>query len=233
MAGEGDVTVLAECASGRKRSKIPELQWALEGTVGPHQRILLARQLAHIDYLDEAIAGLCAELARRLAPLEAAIVRLNAVAGIGRATAEVILAEIGTDIGRFPSVGHLASWCGLVPGCNESAGTRKTTRTRKGSPWLRVALVEAAKGASRTKDSYLSAQYRRIAAHRGTKGAVVAVAHSIIEIVYHLLSTGQLYQDLGVTYFDERDRRAIQRRLVQRLERLGFDVSLTTEEEVA
>lgn len=149
--------------------------------MGPHQRILLARQLAHIDYLDEAIADLCAELARRLAPLEAAIVRLNAVAGIGRATAEVILAEIGTGMGRFPSVGHLASWCGLVPGCNESAGKRKTACTRKGSPWLRAALVEAAKGASRTKDSYLSAQYRRIAAHRGTKGAVVAVAHSIID----------------------------------------------------
>jgi transposase len=226
-SGATDAVAMAEYARGRMRAKIPQVQRALEGTVRPHQRFLITQQLAHIDDLDEAIVQVSTEVARRLAPFEDALERLDAIPGVGRHTAEIVLAELGTDMGRFPSPGHLAAWAGLVPGQNESAGKRRSAKTRKGSPWLRAALVEAAHGASRTKDSYLAAQYRRLAARRGAKRAAVAVAHSIIEIMYHLLSSAEGYHDLGLQYFDQRNRQALERRLVGRLERLGFDVSIT------
>src|SRR5262249_14038450 len=163
----------------------------------------------------------------RLRPFEPALERLQTIPGVGRRTGEVLVAEIGTDLRRFPSAGHLAWWAGLCPGNDESAGKRRSGRTRKGSPWLRTAIVEAAQAGARTKDTYLAAQYRRLAARRGAKRAAVAVAHTLLVMVYALLTQQQeTYQELGGHYFDARDRQAVRRRLVHRLEALGFVGSL-------
>jgi transposase len=225
--GSSDAAALAQLARGRLREQIPQLEQALAGQFSAHQRFLIAQQLAHIDFLDASLERVSAEIAERLRPFEAPLERLQTIAGVGRRTAEVLLAEIGSDLTRFPSAGHLASWAGLCPGNDESAGNRRSGRTRKGSPWLRTALVEAAQAAARTKDTYLAAQYRRLAARRGAKRAAVAVAHSILVVVYALLTREQeSYHDLGGQYFDERDRLAVQRRLVHRLEALGYTVSL-------
>jgi transposase len=226
VAGETDAAALAQLARRKLRDKIPQLERALQGQFGPHQRFLVAQQLAHIDSLNAIIDQVSAEIAERVRPFEEAIAQVDTVTGIGRRTAEVLVAEVGTDLARFRTPGHLASWAGLCPGNNESAGKRHGGKTRKGSPWLRAALVEAAKAAGRSKKTYLGAQYRRIAARRGAKRAAVAVAHSILAIVYHLLTRHESYHDLGVTYFDERDRQAVERRLVKRLQALGYEVSL-------
>jgi len=151
---------------------------------------------------------------------------LDTIPGISRRVAEVLLAEIGADVRRFPTAHHLASWAGVCPGNNESAGKRKSGKTRKGSRWLRQVLVEAAQAAARGKHTYLGAQYRRLAPRRGAKKAIIAVAHSILVIVYHVLLRHAPYRDLGTNYFDERDRDSVQRRLVRRLERLGYRVAV-------
>jgi transposase len=226
VAGEEDPAVLAQLAQGRLRAKRPALERALAGRVGPHQRFLLAQQLAHLDFLDAAIAAVSAEIAERLRPFAAEQARLMTIPGVGPRTAETLLAEIGPDMSRFPSAGHLASWAGMCPGNDESAGKRRSGRTRKGRPGLRAALVEAAHAASRRKGTYLAAQYRRIAARRGGKRAAVAVGHSILVSAYHLLRDGEDYHELGGSYFDERDRHAVERRLVGRLEGLGYTVTL-------
>jgi transposase len=226
VAGTADPATVAQLARRRLREKIPELERALTGRLGAHQRFLLGRQLAHIDFLDEAIEQVSAEVAGRLRPFQDAVERLDEIPGVGRWTAEVILAEVGTDMTRFPTAGHLASWAGMCPGNNESAGKRRSGKTRKGSPWLRAALTEAAQAAGRKHDSYLAARYRRLMARRGKKKAVVAVGHTILEVVHHLLANGTTYRDLGGHYFDERDRQAVERRLVRRLEGLGYKVSL-------
>jgi len=188
--------------------------------------LLIAEHLEHIGYLNEAIGRVSREIEERLRPFEETLARLQTVPGVGPRTAEVLMAEVGRDMSRFPSHRHLASWAGLCPGNNESAGKRKSGRTRKGSPWLRSALVEAAWAASHSKRTYLSAQYHRLAARRGGKRAVVAVAHTLLVIVYHLLKGGETYSELGGNYFDERDRWQVERRLVRRLEGLGYTVSL-------
>jgi len=188
--------------------------------------LLIAEHLEHIGYLNEAIARVSREIEERLGPFEETLARLQTVPGVGPRTAEVLMAEVGRDMSRFPSHCHLASWAGLCPGNNESGGKRKSGRTRKGSPWLRSALVEAAWAASHTKRTYLSAQYHRLAARRGGKRAVVAVAHTLLVIVYHLLKGGETYSELGGNYFDERDRWQVERRLVRRLEGLGYAVCL-------
>ncbi len=224
--GEADAAALADLARGKLREKLPQLERALTGRVGPHQRFLLARQLAHIAFLDEQIAEVGAEIADRLRPFAEAVDRLDGIPGVGRTTAEVLLAEIGPDMGRFPTAAHLASWAGLCPGNHESAGKRQSGKTRKGSRWLRTALVEAAQAAGRMKHGYLAAQYRRFATRRGAKKAAVAVAHTILVIVYHLLARAEPYCDLGSAYFDERDRHAVERRAVKRLETLGYRVAL-------
>jgi len=224
--GTTDPAQLAGLARGSLVRKRERLAAALRGSMGAHQRLLLGSQLRHLDFFDAEIAQLSNAVADRLRPYEAIIDRLDAVPGIGRRVAEHILAEIGPDVDRFPTAAHLASWAGLCPGNNESAGKRMSGRTRKGNVWLRGVLVEAAWGAARTRRSYLAAQYRRLAARRGAKRAAVALAHSLLVIVYHLIRNGTIYDDLGTNYFDERDRAATLRRSVRRLERLGYRVTV-------
>lgn len=225
VAGVAEPAALAELARGKLRKKQDALHAALEGLVGAHQRLLLAHHLRHITFLDEEITHLSDEVEHRLRPFEEALVRLDEVPGVGRRVAEEVLAEIGIDMSRFPSAAHLASWAKVCPGNNESAGKQKSGRTGHGNPWLRAALVEAAHGAARTKRSYVGAQYRRLAARRGAKRAALAVAHSLLGIIYHLLCESCHYQDLGADYFDQRDQERTVRRLTHRLERLGYVVT--------
>lgn len=166
------------------------------------------------------------EVATRMDPFEEAVQRVDEIPGVGRRGAEEVLAEIGLDMSRFPTANHLASWARLCPGNNESAGKRRSSRTGRGNPWLRSALVEAAWGGIRTKGSYLSSQYHRLAARRGAKRAVLAVAHTILVIIYHLLNRGTTYQNLGSNYYDQRNREATLRRSVLRIEHLGYKVTL-------
>jgi transposase len=226
VAGAEDTVALAQLAQGRLREKIPELERALAGRVAAHHRFMLAEHLGHIDFLEAAIARVSVEIAERLRPCAEAVARLDTIPGIGPYLAEALIAEIGTDMSRFPTAAHLASWAGMCPGNHESAGKRRGGRTRKGSPWLRALLVQAAHAGARKKDTYLGAQYRRLAARRGKSRAAVAVGHTILVIAYHLLRDGTDYHELGPRYFDERDRRAVERRLVHRLEGLGYTVSL-------
>lgn len=230
IAGTTDPTVLADLAQARMREKIPQLEQALRGRVEAHQRFLLAQQLAHIDYLTESIQRVSGEVAERMVPFEEDIARLDTIPGINRWMAEVLVAEIGTDMTRFPTAGHLASWAGMVPGQNVSAGKRKSTRTRKGSPWLRTALTEIGFAAGHKRESYPAAQYRRLAARRGTKKAVIAVGHSILETVYFILKRQDTYHDLGADYFEQRSRDAIKKSAINHLKRLGYHVTLTPAE---
>jgi transposase len=224
--GSTDTSAMAQLARGKLRAKIPQLERALRGCSGAHQRFLVAQQLAHIDFLEETIEQLSAQIAERMRPFGEAIERLETIPGVGRRTAEAILAEIGPDMSRFPTYRHLASWAGMCPGNDESGGKRRSGKTTKGDPWLRAALVEAAHAAGRTKNTYLSAQYRRLASRRGKKRAAVAVGHTILVIAYRLLERSCRYEELGADYFDKRDRQAVERRLVRRLEGLGYKVSL-------
>jgi transposase len=225
-ATAADAPAVADLARRRLRRKRPQLERALAGSFGPHQRFLVARQLAHLDYLDGELARLDAEVRARVRPGQAAIARLDTIPGIGQRTAEVIIAEVGADVGRFPTAAHLAAWAGMAPGHKESAGKRLSGKTRTGNRWLRAALVEAAQGACRTQGTYLAAQGRRLTARRGKKKALVAVGHTLLVIAYHLLRDQTVYRDLGSTYVDARDRAAVERRLVRRLEALGHTVTL-------
>ncbi len=227
LAGDLTPETMAGFARGRMRSKQEQLVQALTGHLQAHHRFLLAEHLKHISELQDAIARLSTEIAERLQPYEELLKRLETIPGVKRRLAEVILAEIGTDMRRFPSAQHLASWAGMCPGNHESAGKRLSGKTRKGSQWLRTALVEAAHAASHCKDSYLSAHYHRITLRRGKKRAAVALAHTLLIIVYHLLAQEEEYRELGGTYFDEFDREKKERQLVRQLEKLGFEVTLT------
>jgi transposase len=226
---EGELTpeMMADLARGRMRSKREQLVQALTGHLQAHHRFLLAEHLKHLSELQEAIARLSAEIAERLQPYEELLKRLETIPGVKRRLAEIILAEIGPDMQRFPSAEHLASWVGMCPGNHESGGKRLSGKTRKGSQWLRTALVEAAHAASHCKDCYLSAQYHRLAFRRGKKRAAVALAHTLLIIVYHLLAHQEEYQELGGTYFDELEHEKKEKRLVRQLEKLGFEVALT------
>ena len=226
IEGATDAVAVAALAQGKLRTKRPALAAALRGHIGSHQRFLLAQQLAHIEQLEATIAAVTAEIEARLHSFADELDLLQTIPGIGLRTAQVLVAEIGADMRRFPTAGHLASWAGMCPGNDESAGKRRSGRTRKGNRWLRAALIEAAHAAARSKGTYLAAQYRRLAARRGAKRAAVAVGHSILVSVYHLLRDGEPYHELGGNYFDERDRLAVERRLVRRLEALGHKVTL-------
>jgi transposase len=225
-AGEDDPAALAKLARGRLQRKDAELRTALQGVVGPHQRLVLQSHLRHLAFLDEEIERLSAEVTERLQPHRDALERLDTIPGVGPRVAEALLAEIGPDLARFPSAAHLASWARVCPGMEESAGKRRSGRIGPGNPWVRGILVEAAWAASHTKDTYLAAQYRRLVARRGVKRALVALAHTILVIVYHLLRGNTTYIELGGNYFDERRREAAVHSSVQRLQRLGYHVQL-------
>jgi transposase len=207
------------------KKKIPELARALAGSFGPHHRFLVARQLAHIDFLDAAIAQVSAAVAARLVPSEAEVARLDTIPGVGRETAEALLAEIGTEMGQCPSAAHLASWAGMAPGNHESAGKRRSGKTRKGSRWLRATRVVAAQAAGRTKETALGARCRSLAARRGRKRAAGAVGHSILILAYHILLQHEPYQDSRLRSPQGR-RTPSPEPLVQQLRALGFAVSL-------
>jgi transposase len=226
IAGQRDVDALADLARGRLRTKRDQLAEALQGYFTPHHSFLVTEYLSQIDYFEDAIDRVSAMIEQHLAAEQEAIALLDTIPGVSQRTAEILLAEIGTDMGRFPSAKHLASWAGMCPGHHESAGKRLSGKTRKGSRWLRQVLVEAAHVAAKTKQTYLAAQYQRIAARRGKKRALIALGHTILIIVYYVLTRKQPYQDLGVAYFDELQHHRVQQRLVHRLERLGYQVSL-------
>ena len=226
VAGTADPTILVNFARGKLRAKIPQLERALVGQFEAHQCFLLARQLAHLDSLDELLDQLDAEVEERLRPFEQALERLDTIPGVGPRTAEVLVAEIGLDMTRFPSAAHLASWAGMCPGNNESAGKRKSGKTRKGDRWLRAALIEAAHASSRARHTYLAAQYHRLITRRGKKKAAVAIGHSILTMAYHVLADQVDYAELGPYYFDQRDQQHVARRLVHRLETMGYAVQL-------
>ncbi len=228
LAGERDADVLADLAVRQLRKKVPELREALRGRFDAHHAALVAEELAHIDAVDESVGRLSDRICELLAPWSAQLRLLDTIPGVDRLSAEVILAEVGPDMGRFPTSAHLASWAGVCPGNNESAGKRRSGRTRKGSKWLRRALVQAGHAAGRTKGTYLSAQFARIRGRRGPKTAALAVGHSILVIAWHLLTTNEPYKDLGADYFaNRRNGEHYQNYLVRELTRLGHNVTLT------
>lgn len=226
VAGTTDPQILAELARGRLRTKIPALAEALEGRFDHLHALLVGAILAHLDFLDEQVERLSEAIEEQVAPFAPAVELLRSIPGVQRRSAEVIVAEIGADMSVFPDAEHLASWAGQCPGNHQSAGKRRSGRTRKGSKWLNAALKDAAMAALRTNDSYLQALYRRKRSQLGHGRALGAVKHSIICACWHMLSTGELYADLGGDYYSRRDPERQARRLVAQLERLGHTVTL-------
>jgi transposase len=224
--GTTDPMALANLAKGRLREKLPALREALVGRFRSHHAFLVSQLLVHVDYLEEAIEIVSREIERQMEPFAKQIELLDAIPGVNQRTAEVVIAETGADMSRFPTEKHLASWAGLCPGNNESAGKRLSGRMRKGNGWLRKTLVESALSASRSKDTALAARYRRVMRHRGHKKAVIAVAHAMLVSIYHVLSQLVPYQELGPHYFDHRHAERVRRRAVQALERQGYRVVL-------
>jgi transposase len=224
--GTTDAEVLAELARGRLRAKLPALRQALAGHFRVHHAFLVGHLLAQLDYLEETIAALSTRIEEVLAPFAPTLQRLDTIPGVGRRTAEVLVAEIGLDMRAFPTAGHLASWAGLCPGQNESAGKRRSGKTRNGDRWLRGILIEAANAAITVKGSALAARYRRIMRHRGHKKAIVAVAHAQLVIAYHVLAREVTYQELGADYHDRHAADRARRRALHTLEHLGYRVVL-------
>ena len=228
VSGQDDPQTLAQLAKGRMRPKIAELEQALNGRVADHHRLMLSLHLEHIDDLNIKIERLQQIIDEYITPFNQnrEVERLDGIPGVGPRVAQVIIAELGIDMSRFPTSGHAASWAGLAPGKNESAGRNYSAKTMKGNRHLKAMLVQAAHTVARSKDNYLSAQFRRIARRRGKKRAAVAVAHSILVIAYHLLRDGTEYIELGGDYFDKLNKQQIERGLVKRLEQLGHKVIL-------
>jgi transposase len=228
IAGQDDPAVMAQLARGRMRSTIAELEQALTGHVQVHHQLMLSLHLDHIDDLNAKIERLNEEIERQIIPFDedGLIARLDAVPGLDQRVIQGLIAELGIDMSRFPTAAHAVSWAGLAPGKNESAGRNRSARTTKGNKHLKALLVQAAHTVARSKDTYLGAQFRRLAARRGKTRAAVAVARSILVIVYHMIQNGTEYVDLGGDYFDKRNQVHIERRLIKRLEQLGHKVTL-------
>jgi transposase len=226
VQGTTDPAVLADLARGKLRRKLPALRQALAGRFRAHHAFLGGQILAHLDYLDEALDTLTERIGELLAPFAAVIHRLDTIPGYSRQTAEEVVAELGLDMSVFPTDRHLSSWTALCPGQNESAGKHRSGRLRKGNRWLRRTLVLAAHGARRTTGTALAARYQRIARHRGEKKAIVAVAHALLVIAYHVIKEQATYRELGFDYNDRRDADRARRRAVALLERQGYRVTL-------
>jgi transposase len=226
IAGETDPAKLARLADRRVKASQENLRQALRGRVTEQHRFLLRLHLDQIDAFDAAIAKIDREVEASIAPFRTAVEQVSTVPGVKSLAAQTILSEIGIDMSRFPSSGHLISWACICPRNDESAGKRRSTRIRKGSPWLKTTLVQCAWAATRTKDSYLNAQFHRIKARRGPKKAIVAVAASILTTIYHMLKDGTMYQDLGPNHFDPRTKERQKNRLIKRLADLGYVVEL-------
>ena len=228
IEGQTDVEQLADLAKTTLRRKIPQLRLALDGSLNEHHRFWLRQMMDHLEFLEGKIFVIEQEIDRRSRPYEDAIALWITIPGIRRLLAITLVAEIGVDVDQFPAASHLASWAGLCPGNNESGGKRKSGKTRKGNAWLRRALCEAAWGASHTKNTYLVAQFRRLAARRGVKRATMAVAHTILVIAYHMLKNRCQYQELGGDYFDRIRGDGLKRYYVKRLQQLGLSAIVTT-----
>jgi transposase len=226
VEGTTDPAVLAELARGRLRKKLPELRRALQGRFRRHHAFLLEQILAKIDFLEDTIARLNAELDARLVPFAAMLARLDTIPGIDRIGAISLIAETGGDMSRFPTAGHLCSWAAMCPGQNESAGKRRSGKTRKGNRYLRATLIQAGLGAIHSKGTALQARYHRVKRHRGHKKAVVAVGHQILEIAYYVMRDGVTYEELGADYFDRRHAERAVRRHQRQLEALGYKVTI-------
>jgi transposase len=224
--GVSDPKELADLARMRLRAKIPELQLALQGRVTDHHRFLLRLHLDHVNHLEVLIGRLSAHIEELMAPFAEAQARLETIPGISQRVAETVVAEIGPRMEQFPTAAHLASWAGMSPGNDESAGKRRSGHTTYGNRWLRAMLVQAAWAASRTKCTYLSAQYRRLAKRRGKKRALVAVGHTLLVMIYHVLKKGTTYAELGADFLDRQEPERLTRQLVKRLESLGHKVTL-------
>ena len=232
IEGASDAEALADLARGTLRHKLPQLQEALHGQIESQHRVLLGQIFAHISFLEHSLEHLQQEIEQRLCPFEEAMQLLLSIPGIQAITAAAILAEIGVEMSRFPSAKHLASWAGVCPGNKQSGGKRLSGKTTKGNVRLRAVVVEAVWNISRMKDNYLSAQYHRLARRLGKLQAAIAVAHSLLIVIYHVLRDKKPYHDLGTDYFDSLDKERLTRQALRRLEALGYAVTLTPKEEV-
>jgi transposase len=226
IEGQTSPQAMAELAKGRLRDKREALAAAMEGRVKPHHRFVLTELLCQIDSLDETLARFDEQIEAACRPFEETVTIVDSIPGVSRLTAQGIVSEIGLDMSRFETASHLAAWAGVAPGNNESAGKRRSGKTRRGNRPLGVLLNQAAHAAARSKGTYLSAQYHRLAARIGKKKAIVAVGHSILVIAYHLIKRHELYRELGADYFDQRRPEATAKRLARRLEKLGYQVTL-------
>jgi len=226
VGGERDPEVLAELARGRLRTKLPQLRQALRGRFSDHHALLVGLSLAHLEHLEGAIAALDTEVDQVISPFARARDQLDTITGVGKRAAETIIAEIGVDMAVFPTAGHLASWAGRCPGNNRTGGKRRSGRPTKGNRWLGEVLTECAWAAARSRDTYLAAQYWRLARRIGKKKAAMAVGHSILVIAWHLLANDCDYQDLGGDFFVRRDADRARQRAVAQLQALGYRVTL-------